>query len=434
MSTRALSQKREEQGFLLRVIRYGLLVLVALMPFHAFLSVWLGSVFGGQLYFQAWKEVVVLILAGLTLALLLREPERARILLRPVNLAIFAFTALALIATIAARPPLVPLIAGLRYDIEPFVLLIIAQIAAGAWLVRKITITIVATGIIVGAVAALQAFFLPPDFMTRFGYGPDTILPFQLVDPAVQALRVPSTLGGPNQLGAYLLLPLSLGLILLWRRNVVIGAAVSLLSSIGIILSYSRAAWIGAVGAILALAVMSLSRARALLLLGAVVLLGAMGLASLSAIGTDSKLQYYVFHSRADGAFKKGSTGERLDAIDRSLNAALERPGGYGLGSAGPASFTAPNPVITENQYLQIALETGIFGLALYLLVFALAALGLYRARGLPLARALLASLIGVSLVNLFLHGWTDSTLAFVWMIAAGTVLGLRAHTPKEAV
>lgn len=410
---------------LLRFLQYGLLVLVAVMPFHAFLSVFLGSAFGGQLLWQAWKELLVAALLVIAFIIVLREPGRLRRLLNPLNGLIAVFAIVALIVTAATPPPLVPLLAGLRYDLEPFVLLILAQLAAAPWMLGRIQRLIIGTGIVVGAVAALQALVLPRDFMTRFGYGPETVVPYQLVDPAIEAIRVPSTLGGPNQMGAYLILVLALGIILLWQRRWLLGTPAAILSITGIIVSHSRSAWIGAMGAALALVASGLSRARALLLLAVAVLGAAVGLAGLSAVGTDSNLQYYVFHSRADGAATKGSTGERIAAMAKSIEAIRDQPLGYGLGSAGPASFRNDRPFISESQYLQIALETGLPGLALYAAVYAVLAVMLFRKRRHPLARGLLAALAGVSLVNLFLHGWTDSTLAFVWSIAAGVVIGL---------
>ena len=40
-----------------QVIQLGLLVLVALMPFHAFLTTWLGSGLGHRSLLQGWKEL-----------------------------------------------------------------------------------------------------------------------------------------------------------------------------------------------------------------------------------------------------------------------------------------------------------------------------------------------------------------------------------------
>jgi len=89
-------------------------------------------------------------------------------------------------------------------------------------------------------------FLLPPDFLTHFGYGPSTILPFQHIAMGTNVLRFPGTLGGPNQLGTYLILPLCLSLIyavkyrkrLLWL--LLAGGIICLIAT------QSRGAWLGA--------------------------------------------------------------------------------------------------------------------------------------------------------------------------------------------
>src|SRR5215510_9004576 len=82
-----------------RLIQLGLLALVALMPFHAFLSVWLGHLTGHQTIIQAWKEVLLLILSILGLILLIREPKiRHRLRTWPAVFA-GAFALVALIVT-----------------------------------------------------------------------------------------------------------------------------------------------------------------------------------------------------------------------------------------------------------------------------------------------------------------------------------------------
>jgi hypothetical protein len=40
-----------------------------------------------------------------------------------------------------------------------------------------------------------------------------------------------------------------------------------------------------------------------------------------------------------------------------------------------------------------------------------------------PLALGLFASFIGLTVVNLFMHAWTDDTLAYVWWGLAGIAM-----------
>ena len=52
----------------------GLIVLVGILPFHAFLATWLGHLFGSREIIQAWKEVLILLLAGTAAVQLWQRP------------------------------------------------------------------------------------------------------------------------------------------------------------------------------------------------------------------------------------------------------------------------------------------------------------------------------------------------------------------------
>src|SRR5690606_21061673 len=71
----------------------------------------------------------------------------------------------------------------------------------------------------VGAFAVAQVYWLPADFLTRYGYGAETVPAFHLVDPAVSAIRVIATFSGPNQLGSFMIIPLILSVWLVLRRR-----------------------------------------------------------------------------------------------------------------------------------------------------------------------------------------------------------------------
>jgi hypothetical protein len=53
------------------------------------------------------------------------------------------------------------------------------------------------------------------------------------------------------------------------------------------------------------------------------------------------------------------------------------------------------------------------------------------RCRRQMAAPGLIGALVGLSLVNLVLHGWADASTAFVFWIMAGVVIGV-AHTDRE--
>src|ERR1700733_9038780 len=101
-----------------RSIQIGLLILVALMPFHAFFSVWLGHLTGHQALIQAWKEALLVVLAGLGIVLVVINPaSRDRLRNLPIMLG-GAFAVIALLVTVFSRPPLTATIFGAKTDLE----------------------------------------------------------------------------------------------------------------------------------------------------------------------------------------------------------------------------------------------------------------------------------------------------------------------------
>jgi uncharacterized protein involved in cysteine biosynthesis len=116
-------------------------------------------------------------------------------------------------------------IAGVLMNLRFFALFVLAQviIASGApWvetLKKRLSVWIVATGVILASLAVLQVTVVPKDFLAGFGYNKDvTISPYLLVDEDPGTLRAFATTRGPNTLAAYLLLPLAVTL-LLWAQR-----------------------------------------------------------------------------------------------------------------------------------------------------------------------------------------------------------------------
>jgi O-antigen ligase len=78
---------------------------------------------------------------------------------------------------------------------------------------------------------------------------------------------------------------------------------------------------------------------------------------------------------------------------------------------------------IAENYYLQIAQETGWLGLGLFLAILIAVGWELAKRRRRALAVMLLASLVGISVVNVLSHAWADDTLSLLWWGLAGIAL-----------
>ena len=101
-------------------------------------------------------------------------------------------------------------------------------------------------------------------------------------------------------------------------------------------------------------------------------------------------------------------------------------PWGGGIGSAGPASVRndLASPRIAENHYLQTAQELGWIGLVVLLGLLVTVGRYLWRVRADDLALLLVASLVGLSFINLVSHAWADDTLMILWWVLCGVVVG----------
>ncbi len=409
-----------------RLIQAGLLALVLVMPFHAFLSVWAGSVFGHQALIQSWKEVLAIILTVLAVALIIKQPERLQQFRNPLFYAIGAFVIVAAVVTIIARPNVTAAVFGLKTDIEFLVLFGLAYLVADKQLSTRLTKIVLTTGVIVAVIGLLLSFVLEPNFLKLFGYGPNTILPFRLIGPQSFGIRTPSTLGGPNQFGAFLILPLCLSVAMMIKRWRWWQPALTLILLGGIGASYSRSAWLGAAVGILVI-LLSLVKTKRVLLALSIAVVALASAATLLSYRTinNSDLSYYLLHQSTNVEFSSNSTTQHGTAFSAAIASLAANPWGSGLGSAGPASFHGGPANIPESFYLQLALETGLIGVMAFLGIICVLGWRLFTYRRHSLiALALFGALVGLSVENLFLHGWADSSTAFVFWIVAGAYLG----------
>src|ERR1035437_1292593 len=117
----------------------GLILLVAVMPFHAFLSVWLGSIIHHQAIIQAWKEILLLVLSLVGLTLVVSDQEsRDRLRSAPAILT-GLFGVIALVVTIATRPTFTAILFGANTDLEFLAAFLLAILGATPALTRRMS-------------------------------------------------------------------------------------------------------------------------------------------------------------------------------------------------------------------------------------------------------------------------------------------------------
>lgn len=415
------------------------MVIFFLVPFHAFLTVWGASLIGHYTALRLWKEALLVVCAlGVIYLVLFDKKIRYHTLSRRLVWLILGYIAINLIwgllalnqHDVTAKALGYGLISNLRYLV--FFLVTWAAALRMAKLRSNWQWLVIAPAIVVVVFGLLQIFILPHGFLKHFGYGPQTIPPVETINNNLHYVRFASTLRGANPLGAYLLVPISLLSVLLlrggrnWRQGLLMAASLVVL-----FFSFSRSAWAGAlisIVIILFLSRLSIGSQRIALAVsgGLIVIAALLGII----FHHDLKYQNFIFHTQKNSAVATTSDQGHLHALKSGLHDLSHHPGGNGPGTAGPASFyNTGHPVrISENYFVQIGQETGWLGLAVFLLISAGVGYLLYLRRDDPLALSLFASLIGLTLINLFSHAWADDTLAYVWWGLAGVAL---APSPK---
>ncbi len=430
-------------------------LIIALMPFHATLTIGLSAIFGHYTVFRLWKECLLIATVIVGVIWVIRDRSRLAFFLkhpltRPILLLISIYILLHIVTGLTAlfRDDVTTkalgygLISNLRYLVF-FVVCLLVGSYHKEWVAKHWQKLLLMPAGLVVAFGLLQASVLPIDALKHIGYGPDTIAPYITVDEKLDYARVQSTLRGPNPLGAYLVLIITvLVAILLYTRKHTkrLAVGVMLVGTVFVLYAtYSRSAYIGAVLAV-AVLVWCLAtswKIKKLLLIGtlAVVLLGA---GTVFVLRDNDHLQNVLFHTDEHSQSMASSNESRAGVMLDGVEDVAEQPYGRGPGTAGPASVHNHDGTnrISENYFIQVAQEVGVIGIGLFLAICIFVGRALWLVRKwsvLPII--LLASLVGLSLVNFISHAWADDTIAYVWWGIAGLTIGasIMSATTKQA-
>jgi len=419
-------------GFLDKVFVGILLVVFGGIVLHAPLSVGFGTLFPNlELLIKSWKEILML-LAGLLMLVILYHKKRWDIFTNPIVLVIGGYALLHLLLLPVFWQGGVATIAGLMIDLRYllFFVLVYAAICLYPSLRRTFVITFFAGAFVVAAFALLQVFVLPVDVLKYIGYNTSTIVPYLTVDENTDYIRINSTLRGPNPLGAYAVVVLSL-LFAFWLRAkqvkpqtqrlaisvIVLGSFVALWAS------YSRSALIAAFAAFGVIALVTIGRRLSRkvwigVFIGVFVIAGSL----VAARNTDFVSNVLLHENATTGAAISSNDGH-VDSLQDGVARMVQQPLGGGIGSTGSASLYGPDPLIIENQLLFIAHEVGWIGLGVFVYITFLVLQGLWRRRSDWVALGVFAGGIGLILIGLLLPVWVDDTVAIIWWGLAAIVL-----------
>ena len=471
------------------------LALIILLPFHAFAVTVLTRIIAGPNHapiglLALWKEMllgVILIIALVEIFYGMRSGQRSavsgqKVRIDSIDSIIVTSIVLGIIVSTFHFPFLAPpkllgseggsifhFAYGVKYDFLPLIaFLILRRVPWSSQFMDRVLRSILIVGVIV-AVYGIITFFLPQSFFVRLGYLPyhslyfsdGPIAAFQMIGNTTLR-RIQSVMSGPNQLGLWLLIPLSVGLVKIFQRKVISDqrSAISALVLVGIalLLTFSRSAWIGAFAmVIVALGSAIPAQARKRIIVGFVSAIAIIGVILLIAFPS-------VFG-------RLGSTRGHLEKPLEAIQIMIAHPFGLGLGTAGPASNrgtdacivlrlqddpswakTIPSlcvflgtrqvqptdricncPLLTENWYLQWGVEMGVIGFVLSLVLVILVLRKLIIENGklkiisgisshkfsiYNLHFSIFLVFLGLSLAALFLHAWEDAAVAYtVWVM-----------------
>lgn len=423
-----------------------LIVFFGYLSIHPFMTAFVGSLTESYAPIKIWKDVLVGIVAAFAVVYgLINVRVREKILGDQLTWLVTAYVGCTFWIFVLSRgygdeSGYAGLIFNLRFIALFFIIRVFMYGLAGSGKQMRVSLnllvkSVIVIGVSVALFGVVQTLILPDSSMSKLGYdGVNTISPISTIDNNIDAPRAFSTLRGPNEFGAFLIIPILLCVERFLRTRKWQYCVGVLVMFIGLCFSHSRAAFLGLVVALTAFALIRLYKTPR----KRVVTFGILGALVFFIITLLTAMNYeparmVVFHSSSgDDSLIEGSTFDHFNAAIQGVSDVIDHPFGRGVGEAGPASFyqtDGDHPRIAENYYIQIAQEVGIVGLILFISIVALGLHRVRRMKGVPYSKSLLAGFIGLSVVALFLHTWADDPVAYVAWGMLSIILGATLQT-----
>lgn len=422
---------------LLGVYEWGLLAIIFLVVLHAPFSVLAGSLLPEQAtILKAWKEIMLAVLGLCAVMLVTRNHVWGELLRSWAIRLSLAFIGLHILLALILGGDADSIVAGLMIDLRfaaMFLLVyILAMLRSGA--LRRILLSVAAGAVAVLGFGLLQITVLPDDILRDIGYSRQTITPYTTIDSNPDYVRINSTLRGPNPLGALAVLYAALASAYFLKHRWRVGsrrhwliAAGFVASTAVLFASYSRSAYI-AFGLTLGLCFVATKRLSKRVVLAA----GAGSLlltTSLLLVSTTDWYSNVILHEDPESTVVSKSNEGHVESFVMGATRAVAQPLGAGIGSTGSASLyddDQANDVIIENYYFFVAHESGWLGLGLFIGLFGVIMLSLWRQKANWVALAVFTSGIGLAVIGILLPVWVDETVALIWWGMAGALASPR--------
>ena len=322
-------------------------------------------------------------------------------------------------------------IAGLMVDLRYIAYFVLAYVVTRynpryrAWLWHTAAI---GAAVVLGFL--LAQFVLPVDFLKHLGYNEATIAPYMLVDMNPAFVRYNSTLRGPNPLGAYAIIVVSIATA--WwlirakklrdKRWLALPAFYAVIGTVAAWVSYSRSALAAAAGSIGLVAALRFGRrvSRRVWLAGIGIMLACI--AGLYLIRNTEFFHTVIIHDNPTTGARTTSNDDHAKSLSAGIARMMQQPLGAGVGTTGSAAIYGSMPYIIENQYVMVAHEIGWLGLVLFIAIYVLVLCGLWKQQRQWYVVGLWASGVGLALVGIVLPVWADDTVSIVWWGLAAAV------------
>ncbi len=423
-----------------------LLFLLILIPFQAFLLTWFKALgLSKNIYNLAvfWKEIILFIL--IISAILNFFANKKKISLLKTDKAILIFIGLNFLYALFFNLPLEQKIIGLRYGLEFLIFYLAVRFNNFNQNQFKILIfSFLGVSVLITIFGLMQISYLPPDFLEKFGYSRNLgeylktgIVPtYESVSPLLPSIyRVQSTFPGALQFGSYLVLIFSLFLSLTFyfKNKFRYLAIFNVLMIIwALYATHTRSSWISVLVAILTGTFLIVKNKKFFIGIALSIITACLVLISL--FFSNKKVQTILLHGEIRDGQLFGSTQAHLEALINGLSLFIASPFGNGVGFAGPASKAVSDTIVTENWYLQIALETGIMGIIIFLLIMFFIFSGLFSIFKNTdnlfykyIALGIFISLSSIVSNNLMLHTFADTATVYPLFIFIGMLFSLNS-------
>lgn len=399
------------------------------MPFHVFLSQWLSTYTGGLETWKVLKDVITALVTILFIVTVLIY-KKSTSLYKKLLILIAVYGLIHIIIGFATNQPKTTFLLAIVYNLRIFCYLLIGYsmvlIRPKDGLFYKYRRLLLVLSTIVCFLAIIQ-WILPKDLLTHFGYSVARgVKPNFFIDDKPDLPRAFSTLRDPNSLGAFLIVPIVIlfqSLIINWKNSKRTSLAGLFALHVWILfLTFSRSTLLATIFALIVLLVIQKSNLiikHKTWIISGVTILFIVSLGFVYSFRHQYFVQNTVFH--ADESTRLETPNAlRKDLAHKAINGIVNKPLGHGPGTAGLVSTRLKDGLLTENYYLQILYEVGIFGFLVFCALLFLILKHFWQTKNLLSSKMLIASFAGILFACLFFHTLSNEAISISAFMLAG--------------